>query len=505
LQWEIGSNETASCGKKTKKSMAKQIKQVMDIRASKGITVGQSNEHQRKWSEKGWDSAVSTGNYDRSREALNFEIRKGGVVTPVEKRKSIPQRMAENLAERGIKDPNEDRETPKYRTVVNFIFGGTRERMHEIAFGNQKVDLAKGADNSHIKRSSDIERWAQDMYKFASDKWGEENIVAFIVHLDETNPHIHMTLLPIDKDKKFAFKKMFAGKDKYEYKEIMLALHDELAKVNEKWGLKRGNSIAVTGAKHRTTEEYRRDLSEQCTTLEGQIEENKKILKQLYNDIRLAEKRVKGLTTMTLNLKQRKEELEKEIAVVIEELKNGKGNSEELHERIRKLDNDLQKVLDSLADKQAKLKHANEQLDELKSLKDKAKELTEQYQQQLRVSTANLTQQVRFRLADVILDDLIKDFKMILPTLSLGTKESLDDSLLQDMTERGEDIIKCAIFLYANLVDQATNFAKGHGGGGGGNDLPWGRKDDEDDRVWARRCLMMAHRMMKPNGKKLNR
>lgn len=485
--------------------MAKQMKQVMDIRASKGITVGQSNEHQRRWSEKGWNNATATGNYDRSREPLNFEIKKGGIVSSVDKRKSIPQLMAENLAERGIKDPNEGREIPKYRTVVNFIFGGTRERMLEIAFGNQKVDLTQGADNSHIKRSQDIERWAQDMYRFASDKWGEENIVAFIVHLDETNPHVHMTLLPIDKDKKFAFKKMFAGKDKYEYKEIMLALHDELAKVNEKWGLMRGDSIAVTGAKHRTTEEYKRELSGQCTTLEGQIEENKKILKQLYDDIRFAEKRVKGLTTMALNLEQRKEDLEKEIATVNEELKAGKGNSEELHERIKKLDNDLQKVLDNLADKQAKLEYANEQLDELKSLKDKAKELTEQYQQQLRVSTSNLTQQVRFRLADVLLDDLMRDFKMILPTLSLGTKESLDVSLLQDMAERGEDIIKCATFLYANLLDQATNFAKGHGGGGGGSDLPWGRKDDEDDRAWARRCLMMAHRMMKPSGKNIRR
>lgn len=485
--------------------MAKQMKQVMDIRASKGITIGQSNEHQRRWSEKGWNNATATGNYDRSREPLNFEIKKGGIISSVDKRKSIPQLMTENLAERGIKDPNEDRETPKYRTVVNFIFGGTRERMHEIAFGNQKVDITQGADNSHIKRSPDIERWAQDMYRFASDKWGEENIVAFIVHLDETNPHVHMTLLPIDKDKKFAFKKMFAGKDKYEYKEIMLALHDELAKVNEKWGLMRGDSIAVTGAKHRTTEEYKRELSGQCTTLEGQIEENKKILKQLYDEIRFAEKRVKGLTTMTLNLEQRKDELEKEIATVNEELKNGKGNSEELHERIKKLDNDLQKVLDNLADKQAKLEQANEQLDELKNLKDKTKDMTEQYQQQLRLSTSNLTQQVRFRLADVLLDDLIRDFKMILPTLSPGTKESLDDSLLQDVTEQGEDIIKCAIFLYANLVDQATNFAKGHGGGGGGSDLPWGRKEDEDDRAWARRCLMMAHRMMKPSGKNIRR
>ena len=52
-------------------------KQVMDFRPSKGITTAQSNEHQRRWTEKGWGSAESTGNYDRSRERLNFEVRGG--------------------------------------------------------------------------------------------------------------------------------------------------------------------------------------------------------------------------------------------------------------------------------------------------------------------------------------------------------------------------------------------------------------------------------------------
>lgn len=32
-------------------------------------------------------------------------------------------------------------------------------------------------------------------------------------------------------------------------------------------------------------------------------------------------------------------------------------------------------------------------------------------------------------------------------------------------------------------MDDATTFAEGHGGGGGGSDLPWGRKEDEDDCV----------------------
>ena len=127
--------------------------------------------------------------------------------------------------------------------MVNFIFGGSRERMHELAFGTQKVDFEKDADNTHIKRESDIERWAKDVYSFVSGKYGEQNIAAFIVHLDELNPHVHCTLLPI-KDGRFAYKEIFAGKDKFEYSARMKQLHtDFFAEVNTRWGMSRGTSI----------------------------------------------------------------------------------------------------------------------------------------------------------------------------------------------------------------------------------------------------------------------
>lgn len=50
------------------------------------------------------------------------------------------------LRDRGIKDPNEGLAEPRFRTVVNFIFGGSRDRMTELAFGDHKVDLTQGAD-----------------------------------------------------------------------------------------------------------------------------------------------------------------------------------------------------------------------------------------------------------------------------------------------------------------------------------------------------------------------
>ena len=185
--------------------MGQLAKQVIDFRPSKGITTAVSNEIQRNRSEKGKAYAESIGNYDATREHLNFEIVKGGKIQSVDKTKSIPQRMKENLQARGIADPNEGLDEPKYRTVVNFILGGSRDRMREIAFGSQQVNFDSGADNSHVKRNKDIEDWAKDMYDFFSKRYGEENIVSFVVHLDEKNPHAHLTLLPIDKRNKFAF------------------------------------------------------------------------------------------------------------------------------------------------------------------------------------------------------------------------------------------------------------------------------------------------------------
>ena len=212
-------------------------KQVLDVQVSKGITAAQGNEHLRNRSKEAEQYAMSKGNYDPTRKHLNFEIVPGGKVRPIDTSRNIPERIADILDRRGIKDPNEGLIEPKYRTVVNIIFGGSRERMHELAFGTQKVDFEKGADNTCIKRKSDIERWAKDVYSFVCGRYGEQNVAAFIVHLDELNPHVHCTLLPI-KDGKFAYKEIFAGKDKFEYSARMKQLHtDFFAEVNTKWGM----------------------------------------------------------------------------------------------------------------------------------------------------------------------------------------------------------------------------------------------------------------------------
>ena len=54
------------------------------------------------------------------------------------------------------------------------------------------------------------------------------------------------------------------------------------------------------------------------------------------------------------------------------------------------------------------------------------------------------------------------------------------------------------IKLLPAYLDGATQFAQSCGGGGGDNSLPWDRKDDEDNRSFAYRCMMQAHKMLKP-------
>lgn len=477
-------------------------KQVIDCSPSAGITTNQSNEHQRRWSEKNWQRAAKTGNYDITRARLNFEIAKGCIVQPIDTSISIPNRMRETLRTRGIIDPNEEMKRKgkelNRRTVVNIIFGGSRDQMHRLAFGNQTVNLERGANNSSITRCKDIEDWAKDIYRFACEKWGEENIIGFYVHLDERNPHIHCTLLPITPRNKFSYKELFAGSDKNAFRERTIQLHNELALVNDRWGLGRGQSKTETGARHRSTEEYRAELHRECNDLELQIGEKHETLKELYADIRKAEKRCRGLNTMIGNLETREADLNSQIDRLEADLESGNGDAEDLRLRIADLEEQLHTTASSLADKRLKLKTADRQLaqlqDELRSVNEKRDNAQRDY----REFTEKNQEQMRMRLTDAVFGRSVVDMRSLLAAMTPEQKAEFDGEFLMAMAEKPNEILKCAMYLFAGYVDGAIQFAKGSGGGGSASDLPWGRNPNEDDRRFAYRCMMQAHKMLKP-------
>ena len=442
------------------------------VESSKGFTTAQSNEHQRRWTEKGWASANENGRIDRTRTELNFKVKKGGKVQAVDKSKSIPEKFHKNIRSRGIPDPNAScPESPRIRTVVDFIISGSHERLCQLAFGKQEIDYENGADNSSIKRRPEIERWAKDKYDVLAGRFGEENILSFVVHLDERSPHIHADIIPVTDDNRISFKEVFCGKDKYEYRSRTL---DLFAAVNRRWGLQRGDSVYETHRKHQSTEDYRRELSGQCNELEREVDRKSATLHKLDSQIGQAVKRMKGLTTMVSNLEAAKAQIEREIDAIRQTLSDdglGTNRREFLRLQEESLQEKLGKIMSSLADKRGKLKEAERKLADLKRQVSQSEDRQEELQRQIKDATSQVSEFTLNKVGTQALWTVLRDFQEMKRFLPSEILSSFDDSLLQDMSRQGVNILTCAALLFVGMVDQATTFAENKGGGGGHSQL----------------------------------
>lgn len=140
--------------------------------------------------------------------------------------------------------------------------------------------------------------------------------------------------------------------------------------------------------------------------------------------------------------------------------------------------------------------------------KEKAEEYrnqAEEYRQAIRESSADMTRQVQYRIADAAVTQAIHELKTIIPP-EVFNHESFDGSFIRELSEHGNSFLKCAAMLFVGYIDGATTIAKDCGGGGTSSNLSWGRDDDDDDLRWARKCLVQASRMMRPaSGKSVKR
>ena len=180
----------------------------------KSFSAQVGNEAERR----GWNENVyrlknadkeKNNHYNFSRKNLNFEIVKDGKIVPLGSN-PIPlhERIQMRLEELGFK-PYMDARHPDQvsknspNCTVGMIFSGDHDVLYNLTFGNQRIDTANpDADHSHIVLQQGIYKWAKDTYDFACRKWGEENIISFAVHCDETSIHAHVQTIPVEKVKK---------------------------------------------------------------------------------------------------------------------------------------------------------------------------------------------------------------------------------------------------------------------------------------------------------------
>ncbi len=114
-------------------------KQVLDIRAGKGMTTSQSNEFLRN-ANGGERLKRWSGNYDSTREHLNFEIKKGGVICEVDKKTSVPKRIkilerGDRISETGARH----RSTEEYHAELREKLMSENEQQSQTIEGQQTV------------------------------------------------------------------------------------------------------------------------------------------------------------------------------------------------------------------------------------------------------------------------------------------------------------------------------------------------------------------------------
>lgn len=97
-------------------------------------------------------------------------------------------------------------------------------------------------------------------------------------------------------------------------------------------------------------------------------------------------------------------------------------------------------------------------------------------------------------ILDIRIPDAVKDVFMTEPQIP----EEND-------TASVENVAHVAMLLFAGYIEAATSMSESCGGGGSSPESAWGRKDDEDDLKFARRCIRMAHSMCKPRPRGIRR
>lgn len=154
---------------------------------------------------------------DKSKTCLNYHI------IPYEKKylAFIDQRIKQLSLRRKIKDDAV--------LITSFILGSDKEFFGGLAAEQQKQFFADCTD-------------------FFSERYGKENVISAVVHLDESTPHLHFNLMPVT-DGRLCAKELF---DRTALRDLQTDFYEAVGK---KYGLERGKEGST--ARHLDTVAYK--------------------------------------------------------------------------------------------------------------------------------------------------------------------------------------------------------------------------------------------------------
>ncbi len=210
-------------------------------------------------------SAIQTPHFFRSNILYQEKTTISYLVCHMEKyhKQDVAPIERENERDENYKsdNPQIDKERTKGNYRLTSHFGKTytefiNERIQTLGLSPRKDAVVMnsfvvGSDKVFFDGLSDMRRYMffSNCAEFFAERYGEENIISAVVHMDETTPDMHLNLVPITKDGRLCSKELF---DKTQ---LRLLQTDFYNAVGKKYGLERGKEGSQ--AKHLSTAEFK--------------------------------------------------------------------------------------------------------------------------------------------------------------------------------------------------------------------------------------------------------
>lgn len=221
---------------------------------------------------------------------------------------------------------------------------------------------------------ADTREYFQTAIDFFAERYGSKNLMYAQVHLDERTPHMHLGIVPFDKDNKLTAKTMFD-------REALQDIQNELPRYMNERGFKVERGRAGSEAKHLTVQEYKdvqKEIKKQSEVLDGvkkELESVKNVTRTknfldeldskskktlLGNDVKISQEDYQELKEQLLGadksllemdkLKQHNQKLSRSIYDLRDELDNSKAYADRLYDKNDSLKEQIKHLDSSIGD-----------------------------------------------------------------------------------------------------------------------------------------------------------
>lgn len=221
---------------------------------------------------------------------------------------------------------------------------------------------------------ADTREYFQTAIDFFAERYGSKNLMYAQVHLDERTPHMHLGIVPFDKDNKLTAKTMFD-------REALQDIQNELPRYMNEHGFKVERGRAGSEAKHLTVQEYKdvqKEIKKQSEVLDGvkkELESVKNVTRTkdfldeldskskktlLGNDVKISQEDYQELKEQLLGadksllemdkLKQHNQKLSRSIYDLRDELDDSKAYADRLYDKNDSLKEQIKHLDSSLGD-----------------------------------------------------------------------------------------------------------------------------------------------------------